>query len=305
MFISKAPLRISIGGGGTDLPDYYEKYGTIFSSLAINKYISVAVNKRFYDHYFIRYSENEEVNNIEEIKHDIIRTTLLKKHYTRGGLEIASFADVPGGTGLGSSGTFTVALLHALNSYLEVKADKFELAREATDIELRDLKRPIGLQDQYIASFGGLTQFEVDQSGSVDARTLQLETKAKLQYAVIFYYSTGIKRDAALILKSEKKFFSDSMKKDQKNGDVDLVEGLKMTNAVCAGDMHYYGELLHEYWLFKRQRQSAFTHSIVDEIYSYGLDNGALGGKLVGAGGSGFILFATDDPHRLLSAMAS
>lgn len=307
MFISQAPLRISIGGGGTDLPDYYEKYGTTFSSLAINKYISVAINKRFYDEYFIRYSENEEVDTIEEIKHDIIRTALLRKKYAEGGLEIASFADVPGGTGLGSSGTFTVALVHALNQYFHVNADKFDVAREATDIELRDLNRPIGLQDQYIAAFGGLTQFDVSQIGQVKARTMQLDTKARsaIRDNLLLFY-TGVKRDAALILSSEKKLFSEGViSGNQCVRSIDLVDvGLKMTDAVLRGDIEYYGELLHEYWLYKRQKQRVFTHSIVDEIYSLGIENGALGGKLVGAGGSGFILFSTNDPERLKATMA-
>lgn len=307
MYISQAPLRISIGGGGTDLPDYYEKYGTTFSSLAINKYISVAINKRFYDEYFIRYSENEEVDTIEEIKHDIIRTALLRKKYAEGGLEIASFADVPGGTGLGSSGTFTVALVHALNRYFHVNADKFDVAREATDIELRDLNRPIGLQDQYIAAFGGLTQFDVSQIGQVKARKMQLDTKARsaIRNNLLLFY-TGVKRDAALILSSEKKLFSESViSGNQCVRSIDLVDiGLKMTDAVLCGDIEYYGELLHEYWLYKRQKQRAFTHSIVDEIYSLGIENGALGGKLVGAGGSGFILFSTNDPERLKATMA-
>jgi len=307
MYISQAPLRISIGGGGTDLPAYYERHGTTFSSLAINKYISVAVNKRFYKQYFIRYSENEEVDKIEEIKHDIVRTALLRRNYSQGGLEIGSFADVPGGTGLGSSGTFTVALVHALNKYFHVNADKFEVAREATDIELRDLGRPIGLQDQYIAAFGGLSEFEVSQLGQVKARTVQLDTKARsaIRNNLLLFY-TGVKRNAALILNSERNRFSNNFTpEDQHVKSINLVDiGLKMTSAVSDGDMEYYGELLHEYWLYKRQKQSAFTHSIVDEIYSLGVENGALGGKLVGAGGSGFVLFATNDPKRLKAAMA-
>lgn len=307
MYISQAPLRISIGGGGTDLPAYYEKHGTTFSSLAINKYISVAVNKRFYKQYFIRYSENEEVDTIEEIKHDIVRTALIRRKYPQGGLEIGSFADVPGGTGLGSSGTFTVALVHALNSYYHVNADKFDVAREATDIELRDLKRPIGLQDQYIAAFGGLTQFDVSQLGQVNARTMQLDAKARsmIRNNLLLFY-TGVKRNSAMILSSEKKRFSGgAMLEDQYGRGVDLVDmGLKMTSAVLGGDIDYYGELLHEYWIYKRNKQSAFTHSIVDEIYSLGMENGALGGKLVGAGGSGFILFSTNDPERLKATMA-
>lgn len=307
MYISQAPLRISIGGGGTDLPDYYEKHGTTFSSLAINKYISVAINKRFYDQYFIRYSENEAVDTIEEIKHDIIRTALLRRKDVKGGLEIASFADVPGGTGLGSSGTFTIALVHALNCYFHANVDKFDVAREATDIELRDLNRPIGLQDQYIAAFGGLTQFEVSKLGEVKAHTVQLDTKARsaIRNNLLLFY-TGVKRDAALILSSEKERFSDSYKVgDQNVRSINLVDmGLKMTSAVSDGDMEYYGELLHEYWLYKRQKQSAFTHTVVDEIYSLGMENGALGGKLVGAGGSGFVLFATNNPKRLKTVMA-
>ena len=169
MIITRSPLRISVGGGGTDLPSYYENGGTVFSSLAINKHIYISLNKRFLDTILIRYLENEEVSDVKEIKHDIIRETLKRLSNDFTGIEITSTSDVPGGTGLGSSGAFGVALQMALRQYANINIDKFILASESTIVEKDILLRPIGLQDQYISSFGGLTEFTVLENGNVSA----------------------------------------------------------------------------------------------------------------------------------------
>ena len=305
MYISKAPLRISIGGGGTDLPAFYENSGTTFSSLAIDKYITVVITERFTEKFFIRYLENEEVSNVYEINHDIIRTVLQKKLKPKQYLEIASFADVPGGTGLGSSGTFTVALLSALNAYLGRKSDQFGLAQEATQIEMNDLQRPIGLQDQYIAAFGGFTKFNVTKSGFVKPQIIQLHPMAKdmVNKNLLLFYC-GDQRDASKLLQFEKTEILSEIKSLHKNTYKDvLLLGKEMTESIQIGNIKEYGRILGEYWAVKRERQKHYTDTVVNEIYEIGLQNGALGGKLVGAGGNGFLLFATEKPEILKKAM--
>lgn len=305
MIICKAPLRISIGGGGTDLPAYYQGVGTVFSSLAINKYVSVCITERFSNSIFLRYSENETVTNIKDIKHDIIRSVLIRNTIVSG-FEIASFSDVPSGTGLGSSGAFTVALCAAVKTYLKDSFDKHSLAELATQIEMIDLNRPIGLQDQYATSFGGFSEFTVSEFGAVQAKNLILKSRALdiIKNNLLLYHVGGV-RDSSTILKSDR----DKMLKHKDGSQINqfdkVVEmGSQMTNALSQGDLDTYGELLNDYWLIKSKRQGKLTENIVHDIYNLGLNNGAIGGKLVGAGGNGFILFATKDPDRLRIAMS-
>ena len=304
MIICKAPLRISIGGGGTALPAYYEGVGTIFSSLAINKYVSVCLTKRFSDDLFLRYSENEIVKDVKKIKHDIIRTILIKYGVSRG-IEIASFGDVPGGTGLGSSGAFTVALCSAVKTYLNLKFDQHSVSELATKIEMIDLKRPIGLQDQYAASFGGFSEFTVSGSGKVKVRSHRLSSIARRAIKDnLLLFNVGSIRDATKILISDQSKMAKGKASRENNQFDSIVDmGIAMSEALSEGDVEAYGDLLHQYWLIKSERQSALTANVVHEVYQLGRSNGAIGGKLVGAGGSGFILFATKQPEKLRKTM--
>ena len=293
-----------MGGGGTDLPSYFEGIGTVFSSLAINKYVSVCITRRLVNEIFIRYSKNEVITDIRDIKHEIIRAVLIKYGLTVG-VEIASFGDVPGGTGLGSSGAFTVALCSAVKSFLEQPFDKYSIAELATQIEMVDLKRPIGLQDQYAASFGGFSEFSVSSSGAVKVKTHQLNSNTKdiIRDNLLLFYVGGI-RDANVLLKNDQLKMREARDTSSSSYFDNIVDmGIAMTNALYEGDIDSYGELLHSYWMIKSERQKDSTESVVHDVYELGISNGALGGKLVGAGGSGFILFATRTPERLRRAM--
>ena len=306
MIICKAPLRISVGGGGTDLPAYFDGVGTVFSSLAINKYVSVCVTKRFSDEIFIRYMKNELVSNIKDIEHEIVRTVLLK-HKLSSGIEVASFADVPGGTGLGSSGAFTVALCAAMKIFSGEPFDKYSIAELATQIEMIELKRPIGLQDQYAASFGGFSEFEVSDLGEVMVKSHQLSSKVReiIKNNLLLFHVGGI-RDASILLKHDQsKMREERLETSTNQFDNIVTMGTEMSKSLSIGDIDTYGSLLHEYWLVKSARQKDLTQSLVHDVYNLGIKNGALGGKLVGAGGSGFILFATKDPKKLRSVMSN
>ena len=300
MIIVRSPLRISIGGGGTDLPVFYENNnGTVFSSLAINKYIYISITKRFQEEVLIRYLENEEVKDLRRIRHDIFRETLLDVDKKINSVEITSTSDVPGGTGLGSSGAFGVALQMALRSYLNLPYSKDLLSKESTKIEMDILKRPIGLQDQYISAYGSLTEFKVDNKSNVKINkpTINPNVDKVLSNNLLLFYANK-NRNASTVLKSDQKMMVDSKKK--KNF-LDIVQlGICMYEALLDADISEYGKLMHDYWLLKRERQKQFTdqgiNNLYDHIYQKKL---AYGGKLVGAGGSGFLLFATDSPENL------
>lgn len=304
MIITRSPLRISVGGGGTDLPSYYEKNGgTVFSSLAINKHIYISLNKRFLDTILIRYLENEEVSDLKEIKHDIIRESLkrLKRDFT--GLEITSISDIPGGTGLGSSGTFGVALQLALREYYNLNSDKFILASESTIVEKDILLRPIGLQDQYIASFGGLTEFNVLEDGNISA-SQNINSKETLEIIKdnLFLYFTDYSRDASTILADQSKEMSNSKRSSEFSNIIEM--GKFMYKSLVDADLDGYANCMHDYWMLKRERQKTHTLSGINEVYDHLYAKKLIsGGKLVGAGGTGFLLLASKTPAKLHSEM--
>lgn len=304
MIIVRSPLRISIGGGGTDLPIFYENNnGTVFSSLAINKYIYISITKRFQEEILIRYLENEEVRDLRAIKHDIFRETLLNIDKKINSVEITSTSDVPGGTGLGSSGAFGVALQMALRSYLNLPRSRGLLSKESTKIEMDILKRPIGLQDQYISSYGSLTEFKVDNKSNVNINqpTIDPIIDEVLNNNLLLFYANK-NRDASTVLESDQKKMVDSKKK--KNF-FDIVQlGIYMYEALLNADISEYGKLMHNYWLLKRERQKHFTDKSTNDLYDHIYQKKLVyGGKLVGAGGSGFLLFATDKPESLRKEM--
>lgn len=304
MIIVRSPLRISIGGGGTDLPIFYKNNnGTVFSSLSINKYIYISITKRFQEEVLIRYLKNEEVKDLRRIKHDIFRETLLNIDKNINSIEITSTSDVPGGTGLGSSGAFGVALQMALRSYLKLPYSKDILSKESTRIEMDILKRPIGLQDQYISAYGSLTEFIVDRKSNVKISQPEIDADVDSVLSnnlLLFYVNKN--RDASTILKSDQKKMSDTKKK---GNFVDIVElGIQMYAAILKADVSEYGKLMHDYWLIKRDRQKQYTDKSINDLYDHIFQKKlAYGGKLVGAGGGGFLLFATDCPERLRKEM--
>lgn len=297
-------MRISIGGGGTDLPSYYEKHGGFFISAAINKYIFISINRMFTDDCFLKYSELERVDDVEEIKHPIIREVLQRNGVGKS-LEIVSVADIPAGTGLGSSGTFTVGLLRAIHALKRDYISTEQLAEEACAIEMDNLHQTIGKQDQYIAAFGGLTCFDIDKWGKVTVSRLQAsqETVSHLSDHLLMFF-TGYSRSAVTLLRDQQQRTT--------GGDTSMIDnlhftkelGLEIKEALEAGEPDKFGPLMHRHWLHKRERSSGMSNPCIDRWYNVGVANGASGGKLVGAGGGGFLLFYATNPSQLRAAMA-
>ncbi len=304
MIITRTPLRISIGGGGTDLPSYYEQFGGFVLSAAISQYIFVSINRMFGSGYTLKYSSLENVQTVDEIRHPILRE-VLRRHNGEGYIEIASIADVPAGTGLGSSGTFTVGLLKALLAHKRKHISAADLAGEACDIEMNILHRAVGKQDQYIAAFGGLTSFEFRPDGSVTATPLAIsnDTLLDLEHNLLMFF-TGYSRSSIGVL--------DDQKKRSLEGDSTMIDnlhfvkqlGISSKEALESGKTHCYAELMREHWEHKRVRSRGMSNDQINHWHCVGMKNGALGGKLVGAGGGGYLLFYADDPMRLRRAMS-
>ncbi len=304
MIIARSPLRITLGGGGTELPSYYQEHEGFLIAAAINKYVYVNVMRPFSKGIYLKYSELEQVNSVEEIKHKIIREALSLLDVHNNQIEITSLADIPAGTGLGSSGSFTTALLLALHAYNRRLIYPKELAELACHIEIERLGEPIGKQDQYIAAFGGLTCFRFHKDNQVSASSLNIsqDTLFDLEDNLLLFF-TGFSRSASSILCDQKQ------KTEQVNDEIlknlhfikDL--GFKSKDALEQGNAPLFGELMHEHWQQKKLRSKAMSSRQIDEWYDLGMQNGALGGKLVGAGGGGFLMFYAADRNKLRHAM--
>ena len=304
MLISRTPLRISLGGGGTDLPSYYSRHGGFVVSAAIDRYVYIAINKTFTDDYFLKYSALERVSTVDEIQHPIIQNAL-QLHPVGPGLEIVSVADIPAGTGLGSSGSFTVGLLRSLYGFKREPITHGNLAEEAAHIEIDLLEEPVGKQDQYIASFGGLTCFEFNKDGDVHVSPLSISTATfhDLDEHLLMFF-TGYSRSASDLL-------GDQQRRTESDDEA-MVEnlhhikriGLETCRVLEAGDTTRFAELMHEHWLHKKERSPGMSNEELNRWYDVAIESGALGGKLVGAGGGGFLLFYTRDQARLREAMA-
>lgn len=304
MIITRSPLRITLGGGGTDLPSYYCNYGGFLIAAAINKYVYVTVSRPFIQGIFLKYNHLESVTSVEEVQHPIIREAIRMLDFKTPQIEITTLADIPAGTGLGSSGSFTTALLKALYAHRRRLLLPEELAKLACDIELNKLHEPIGKQDQYIAAYGGITCFEFNPDGTVEAYPLsiKIDTLYDLEDNMLLFF-TGFSRSAGAILRDQ-----DSR---SKNNDGEMLQnmhytkelGLRSKQALECGNTVEFGELLHEHWLHKRKRSNCMSNPQIDEWYDLAMHNGALGGKLVGAGGGGFLLFYARDRNQLRKAM--
>ena len=307
MILARAPLRISIGGGGTDMPAYYKLGGTIFSSMAINQYVYVASNIRFFNKILIRYSKNELVSSVNGVEHPIIRKTLEKYLPNCSDLELTTIADVPSGTGLGSSGSFGVALQIVLRVLTEKNISKQILAEESTQIEMVELGRPIGLQDQYIASYGGLTEFTVNEEGkvTVDRKDILQDVRDLIANNLILIYVGSI-RDSGILLSKQQKDMIEAKSSNDRVFDDIVKMGRDTMNYLVNGDLKSYAGLMHEYWLIKRERQKDQTPKSIDDLYNYLFQKNLIyGGKLVGAGGGGFLLIATNDRPNILNFLKS
>ena len=300
MIVARSPLRISLGGGGTDLPSYYEEREGFLISAAIDKYVYITLHQTFDEGYLLKYSKLERASSIDEIEHPIIREALKLLDWKDPHIEICSMADIPAGTGLGSSSSFTTALLKALHAYQGNIVSTRTLAEEACEIEINRLKEPIGKQDQYIAAYGGITSMDFKKDGYVwvDPLRISKETLYNLEDNLCLFF-TGFSRSAGAILKEQDE-------KSRKHNDdmiknLDFVKklGYESKEAFEKGDLERFAEIMNVHWEYKKKRSGGMSNARIDEWYDLALKNGALGGKMIGAGGGGFLMFYARDKIKL------
>ena len=306
MIITRSPLRITLGGGGTDLPSYYEAHGGFLIAAAIDRYVYITLHDTFQQEFIIKYSRLERVTSVSTIEHPIIRESMrLTEIDETGSLELTSMADIPAGTGLGSSGSFTTALLKALHAHKKNLIHPAELAEQACHIEIDKLGEPIGKQDQYIAAYGGITCFEFGQDGKVRAWPLRIpeDRRYDLEDNLLLFF-TGYSRSASTVLK-EQNDRSKTMDPDMLSN-LHFVKQLAVESqqALEGGDLKEFARLMNVHWQNKKKRSNNMSNLHINELYDYALANGALGGKLIGAGGGGFLMFYTEEKTRLRHAMS-
>lgn len=304
MIITRSPLRVSLGGGGTDLPSYYRDFGGFLVAAAIDKYVYITQHRTFQEEIIVKYSKLERVQTVDQIEHPIVREALKLVGVTDRHLELASMADIPGGTGLGSSGSFTTALLKALHTSKKNLLSPADLAEEACTIEIDKLGEPIGKQDQYIAAIGGITAFTFNKDGRVEYRPVRLseETLYNLEDNLLLFF-TGYSRSASSILKDQKL-------RSEKN-DQAMLDNLHFTKdlgyqslaALETGNLEEFARLMDVHWQRKKARSSGMSNDHINEWYDYAMAHGALGGKIIGAGGGGFLMFYAGDKAKLRHAM--
>jgi D-glycero-alpha-D-manno-heptose-7-phosphate kinase len=305
VIITRSPLRITLGGGGTDLPSYSRRFGGFVISAAINKYVFVTVTRPFAKGIYLKYSQLEKIDTVSQVQHPIIREALALFNATTPQIEITTLADIPAGTGLGSSGSFTTALLKALYTHRRMVLHPIELAELACDIEINKLREPIGRQDQYIAAFGGVTCFDFHEDDTVQAKPLDAgyDNVHQLEDNLLLFF-TGFARTARSILRDQdsRTTADDAAMLGQMHYIKEL--GLRSRCALEKGRLDEFGALMHEHWEHKRRRSEGMSNPQVDEWYELGRKHGALGGKLVGAGGGGFLLFYAERHRQLREAMS-
>ncbi|MCA1684521.1 MAG: galactokinase [Planctomycetia bacterium] len=304
MIITRSPLRISLGGGGTDLPSYYQSHGGFVIAAAIDKYVYITLHRRFVPKLLLKYSQHEEVDRVDEIKHPLIRESIRQVDPSARSLEISSAADIPAGTGLGSSGSFTTALLKALHVDRKDPVAPDRLAERACRVEIDVLGEPVGKQDQYIAAHGGLTCFRFLPEGRVESWPLKVDphTLYDLEDNLLLFF-TGYTRSASEILREQD---TRSRRNDREMTDnLDVIKriGLDTKAALESGDLARFAALMNAHWEHKKRRSPGMSNGPIDRWYEIGMRQGALGGKLIGAGGGGFLLFYAEDRVRLRQAL--
>jgi D-glycero-alpha-D-manno-heptose-7-phosphate kinase len=304
MIITRSPLRISLGGGGTDLPSYYREHTGFLVAAAIDKYVYLTLHQTFVKELIVKYSKLERVTSVDQLEHPIIREAMKALQIGAPNLELTSMADIPAGTGLGSSGSFTTALLKALHTYKKNIIQPAELAEEACDIELNKLGEPIGKQDQYIAAIGGITAFTFHKDGRVEFRPCKIseETLFNLEDNLLLFF-TGYSRSASAILKDQ-----NDKSKSHDPGMLDNLHftkelGYKSLDALETGHLEEFARLMDLHWQRKKARSSGMSNTAINDWYDHAMQNGALGGKIIGAGGGGFLMFYAGDKQKLRHAM--
>lgn len=304
MIITRSPLRITLGGGGTDLPSYFREHSGFLIAAAIDKYVYINVHRRFVNGFLLKYSHLEEAATVDEIQHPIIREALKLADIQERNLEITSMADIPAGAGLGSSGSFTTALLKALHTLKKSLVHPAELAEQACQIELEKLGEPIGKQDQYISAYGGITCFRFQKDGRVEAAPLKISdgTLFNLEDNLLLFF-TGYSRSASAILKEQdtRSRQADAAMADNLHFIKEL--GMRSQEALEGDDVEEFARLMNVHWQRKKERSQGMSNSDINTWYDCAMANGALGGKLIGAGGGGFLMFYAGDKVRLRRAM--
>jgi D-glycero-alpha-D-manno-heptose-7-phosphate kinase len=304
MIISRSPLRISLGGGGTDIPSFYQKHDGFVMAAAINKYVYTSIIEPYANGFFLKYSSLEKVKNINKIKHPIIREVLLKYKLNIKRIEITTLADIPSGTGLGSSGSFTNSLIKALYAFNNRSINTERLSEESCDIEINRLKNPVGKQDQYISAYGGIKNFVFKKNNKVIVSNTKIskDTFFELEDNLLLFF-TGFTRSSSTILKKQDV--------DSKKNIHEMIEnlkkikkmGLEAKKLIENNDLKKYGELMNYHWKKKIERSKNITNKKINYIYEEALKSGAIGGKLVGAGGGGFLMFYAHDKTALRKKM--
>lgn len=307
MIITQTPFRMPLGGGGTDLPSYYSKYGGFIISASIDKYMFINVNQPFVDDLVrIHYArQSEVVESADELNHELAREVLRYIGLVHA-VEISSMADVPDGTGLGSSGSYIVGLLHGLRTLKRDFVSLQDLAEEGYHIEAEILKRPVGKHDQYLAAFGGLTVLEIEKDGAVHVSKARVSqtTIEEMERNVVIYF-TGVSRNSLQILSKQNKATEQDDKQVVNSLHRIKEIGYRIKEAVEDGDLTTFGQLLDQHWKTKKQMSGDISNPAIDEIYDLAKKNGALGGKIMGAGGGGFFMFYCEDgTSRLSKALA-
>lgn len=296
MIITRTPFRVSFAGGGSDIASFYEKHGGCVLSTTINKYMYINVHPSFdKEKTILKYSKTEIVNDLNKIEHNYFREIL--KELDLRGIEVASTADVPAGTGLGSSSSFAVGVLHALYSYKSKFVSRERLAKEACKLEIDILKNPIGKQDQYAAAYGGLNFYEFRKDGSViiEPVIMQNDAKEHLEKNLMMFY-TGQLHSASKILEEQSRNIASGEKVNKQIKMCTLARELR--DELHKNNINSVGEILNEGWLLKKTLASGITNPLIDEKYEVAIRNGAIGGKLLGAGGGGFLLFYVPEKYQ-------
>lgn len=306
MIVGKSPLRISLGGGGTDLPSYYRQHEGFVLAATIDKHVYVSLNSPFTDEFILKYSQSETVKTVDQIDHSIIRESIRHISPSLKRLEVQSVADIPSGTGLGSSGAFTTALVAALLELSGQKITSELLAQHACDIEIDLLNEPVGKQDQYAAAFGGINAFTFNRDDSVVVRPLAIEEeKTKILENSLSLFFTGFTRSASSILKGQNQAAQSDDSKTIKFLDSIKEIGYSSEKAITSGDIDLLAELFLNHWQLKKNGLHGASNTDIDALYEVGISSGALAGKVVGAGGGGFLLFISKDKEKLRKGMAS
>lgn len=304
MIITRSPLRISLGGGGTDLPSYYEKYGCNLTTMAINKYVYICISDILKKNTIIKYSKTENIFKINDIKHPIIRETIKYLNFDHSYKEIITLADIPSGTGLGSSGAFNVALMSAIKQKMNIKNTKFRNAEDSCHIEINVLNEPSGKQDQFISSYGGIQNLTISKNGKTKMKELNLSKsfeKKLINNSLLIF--TGYTRKSSKILKEQKQKTILNNYDMTKNLHEIKKFGFEIKKCLIDEDIDKLGNLMDKHWKIKQNRSKKMSNNTIDRFYNYSKENGAIGGKLIGAGGGGFIYLICKDKTKIIEKL--